>query len=645
MKSKKLVWALAAVVIAFCLTLTNVRANRDTPRIVHPLLGLAPVHTFVVTKTGDSGDDTHADPGTLRWAMVSANKSAGFDLIVFNISGSGVKTITVRNYLPDLTDNAGVMIDGTQSDDRIQIDGSNVTDHSGIEIESSNNVIKGLTINGVQGAGSGIALVNGASNNLILGNSLGVIPSGNASKANHTGVYIGPGSNNNWVGGTNGVTPGGSCTGDCNLLSGNRNFGVFLDHASGNHIVGNFIGLNAAGNAALPNGDDGILFGSASNNIIGGRTPPERNVIAASRTINIELAQNGTHDNLIQGNFVGLNSAGTAALSNPGVGIELNNYAHDNAIDGNVISGHANFGILSFMNATRTTITNNRIGIGAFSDINLGNRQKGIEIQGNNSKILYNRVAYSGNAGLRVKFGVGNLMSQNQLFKNGTLGIMLGIMYTENDPGDGDGGPNLLQNTPVLNKALDDGTTLTIQGTLNSRANGRYTLEFFYNPACDTFYTKQVGQALVYLGSTVVTTNSAGNASFSVPVNRAPGGGVVTSTATDSANNTSEISYCRAIESGQPAPPAPRPLSPSNGERVPSNPPLLDWAPSTGATRYQLVIKADSTTGTKVYSNQNITASEFTPPALAGGKTYFWRVAACNAAGCTKSVWFSFLVP
>jgi hypothetical protein len=29
---------------------------------------------------------------------------------------------------------------------------------------------------------------------------------------------------------------------------------------------------------------------------------------------------------------------------------------------------------------------------------------------------------------------------------------------------------------------------------------------------------------------------------------------------------------------------------------------------------------------------------------LEKGKTYFWRVLACNAQGCTKSVWQSFTI-
>src|SRR3989442_1046304 len=60
--------------------------------------------TFTVTNTNDSGD------GSLRWAITNANGTAGTDLIAFNISGTGVQTITPLSSLPYITD--PVTIDG-----------------------------------------------------------------------------------------------------------------------------------------------------------------------------------------------------------------------------------------------------------------------------------------------------------------------------------------------------------------------------------------------------------------------------------------------------------------------------------------------------------------------------------------------------
>jgi len=55
---------------------------------VEPLEERTPLAIFMVTNTNDSG------PGSLRQAILDANDAPGADEIGFNISGSGVRTIT-----------------------------------------------------------------------------------------------------------------------------------------------------------------------------------------------------------------------------------------------------------------------------------------------------------------------------------------------------------------------------------------------------------------------------------------------------------------------------------------------------------------------------------------------------------------------
>ena len=50
--------------------------------------GIASATTYTVTSTADSG------AGSLRQAITDANASLGLDTIAFNITGSGVHTIT-----------------------------------------------------------------------------------------------------------------------------------------------------------------------------------------------------------------------------------------------------------------------------------------------------------------------------------------------------------------------------------------------------------------------------------------------------------------------------------------------------------------------------------------------------------------------
>lgn len=65
-----------------------------------------------------------------------------------------------------------------------------------------------------------------------------------------------------------------------------------------------------------------------------------------------------------------------------------------------------------------------------------------------------NLIAFNGAHGVRVLNGIGTGILSNSIYANGLLGIDLdpaGI--TPNDNGDGDMGPNKLQNFPVLTSA------------------------------------------------------------------------------------------------------------------------------------------------------------------------------------------------
>ena len=95
--------------------------------------------------------------------------------------------------------------------------------------------------------------------NTISGNYIGTDVSGTASMPNGIfGLRI-VDSAFNTIGGTVGVSPGGSCTGDCNLISGNGNDAVHINgiNATENEVIGNFIGTDVSGTVARANGDEG----------------------------------------------------------------------------------------------------------------------------------------------------------------------------------------------------------------------------------------------------------------------------------------------------------------------------------------------------------------------------------------------------
>jgi hypothetical protein len=104
----------------------------------------------------------------------------------------------------------------------------------------------------------------------------------------------------------------------------------------------------------------------------------------------------------------------------------------------------------------------------------------------------------------------------------------------------------MAQNYPVLSQAVT-GNGTGIRGTLNSRPNQTFLLQFFANPVCNA---QGYGDGQFYLGQTTVVTSNNCNVSFvaNLPTPTTVGY-VITATATDSAKNTSEFSACVPVGS------------------------------------------------------------------------------------------------
>ena len=280
-----------------------------------------------------------------------------------------------------------------------------------------------------------------------------------------------------------------------NVISANGT-GVSLSFAdtTGNQIQGNYIGTDASGALDLGNANSGVEL-QAPDNVVGGTTPGARNVISGNGGNGVWLFGSGTTGNQIQGNLIGTNASGAAAVPNSSTGVRLerapgNDIGGTAAAAGNVISGNTGGGVL----VIQDTAIENRI---------LG----------------------------------------NSIHTNSGLGINLandGV--TLNDLDDPDTGPNIRQNFPVLTSAVSGGGQTEVAGHLNSEASKVYQLEFFSSPSCDSSGN---GEGAQFLGSASVTTDAGGDVSFSrtVPV-AAPRGHVVTATATDPAGSTSEFSSC-----------------------------------------------------------------------------------------------------
>ncbi len=275
---------------------------------------------------------------------------------------------------------------------------------------------------------------------------------------------------------------------------------------SGNVFQGNLIGTDRTGTFALGNASVALFIANnAPDNTVGGTAPGAGNVISASGLDAIRIGGSTTTGNVIQGNLIGTDVTGTAAL------------------------GNGNHGIFLTVSPSGTTI-------------------------GGATAASGNSIAFNAWDGVFIDSGVGNSVYGNQIFSNGELAIDLcadfdagtfscldTVEVTLNDVGDADVGANDLQNFPSL--ALVLAGTATVEGTLDGFPNTDFTLRFYSNMSCDP---SGYGEAETFLGDALVTTDGTGGASFAVPlgVSLSPGEQLA-ATATDPGGSTSELSACR----------------------------------------------------------------------------------------------------
>jgi CSLREA domain-containing protein len=349
--------------------------------------------------------------------------------------------------------------------------------------------------------------------------------------------------------------------------------GTNIVAASNVVIAGNFLGTDATGTTALGLAGTGycvqvVSFGSTipSDVIIGGPAAADRNlIVGAGIGVQLPFGSPGPGTGyVIQGNYIGTDVTGTVALGR-GLGMD----AITNAlVSGNLISGNPSGAIFQLLD--NNTVQGNLIGTQRDGTSPLPNGGNGIEISGGNSTIggtgagepnvIANSlgggvVIYNGQTQGSSNINTRNRISHNSIYANGLLGISLddSPCILANDAGDADTWAannvgNDGQNYPVITSASVSGGSATVSGTLNSIAGSAFTLEFFANAACDA---SGYGEGQTYLGTTSVTTDASGNASFGPLAFAVPAGQtVITSTATDAAGNTSEFSQCLTATGG-----------------------------------------------------------------------------------------------
>ena len=478
----------------------------------------------------------------------------------------GGTTALARNIISGNTA-YGVGIDTPATDNVVEGDyiGTNVTgdvalaNTIGVYIHSSDNTIGGT----VAGAGNlisgntdqGVDIAGSTTtDNVLLGNKIGTDITGSESLGNRLGgVYVYDGASHNTIGGTT--------AGARNLISGNVGEGVGIFAGHGNVVEGNWIGTNVDGTQALGNTSSGVVFsttairGTTSQNAIGGTAVGAGNVISGNGNGGI-FVTGGVLD-IVAGNLIGTNAAGTAAVPNAGAGITIDS-GSDNTIGGttagNVVSGNTGAGI-DIDSDTGDLVIGNKIGTNAADTAALANGGDGVEIDSgaSNNSIgaitagAGNTIAYNTNDGVQVEGTgtTGNAIRGNSIFANGLLGIELGTsgVPSTNVLGGSTSGPNDDENYPVLTiVSYTPGTGTTIAGNINTTPKTAVSIDLYTDTVegLDGY-----GQGQTYIGSVDVVTTNDGNASFTFLSTSLPRNAIVSATATDP-GNTSEFSLDQA---------------------------------------------------------------------------------------------------
>jgi hypothetical protein len=480
--------------------------------------------TFTVSSTADSG------AGTLRQAILDANANPGPDTITFSVAAFSV--ITPATPLPQITDTVNI-----GSGARVELNGSAAGPFGiGLRISAPDCVVSGMAINQWQEAG---IRIDGLANNTTLegGLHIGVDFAGNVAKGNvNRGVLI--------VGTTGNVI---RSAGLRNTISGNIGRGIEVTAGGAVTISGTNIGTNAAGTGDLGNTSHGIQIVNSSNSVIGdlviGNEAATRNVISGNNGSGIFIIGDvGTpaNNNVVRGNFIGVDIGGNTALGNSGSGITIADSG--NTVGGaagastrNVIAGNSVDGIsISSSLAAGNAIRGNYIGVGANATTAIPNTNNGIRfssLAANNlvgdtdvtpglCNMSCNLIANNGSAtatsaraGVYVEStaGVGNQIVGNSIFSNGAVtGIGIDLAApgaTANDTGDADTGPNNIQNKPVITQATD---AEFIAGTLSSVASTPFRIDFYRNDSGDG----AASEGRLYIGYVLTTTNASGVATF-----------------------------------------------------------------------------------------------------------------------------------
>ena len=429
------------------------QAARKAPRIGQPLRvesleRRAMLATYTVTNT--SGDV--ATPGSLPWAVQQANYTTPnqLDYINFNISGAGLKTITIRDtlYLNDQVVIDGMTQPGYVDEPLVYVQGDGTVYSIFLLHNDPSDATTSHNLSTIQGLGmydylaNAVTIFNTSQYHFIQYNWMGFRKEGatvlkntdlGAAYSQSRGVGIQSSWNtirfNTISGVDNGITVG-------DPFESGSTAPYVTNSFSSNKIGTDPAGMTAAG---YGNTSDGIFLGKNAREMWIG---PE-NTLSGNASAGVELLHSTNWHNIIFRNYIGTNATGTAAIGNGEVGVLIANGAYENAVGGpwggNVISGNALAGVALGTEAwgvgDHNWVQYNVIGLNAAQTAALPGQQVGVAVAAGCTlnTVEWNTIAGNTVNGIVAAAVTRNSFSRNYVgrsqsgtaFANGSYGIVL----------------------------------------------------------------------------------------------------------------------------------------------------------------------------------------------------------------------------
>jgi len=412
----------------------------------------------VLDSTGNTiGGDT---PGTRN--IISGNKTAGVRLYSTSPFFGPANNKVLGNIIG--LDATGVLAIPNEND--------------GVDITSDSNIIGGMTaaarnvISGNSWNGIDIFLPD---SNVVEGNYIGTDITGLIARPNELdGIHV-SGSYN---------VIGGTTAGARNVISGNVDDGIDIlaSPSTGNLVEGNYIGTDSTGLAALHNGQQGVSIYYAPLNVIGGITAAAGNVISGNGQDGVLIQGSTATGNIVEGNFIGTDITGEAALANVLNGVEIEGAALNiiggaatlaGSAPGNLISGNEGSGIYIQAAATSNSVLGNLIGLDEIGVTALPNKNSGVFIDSSSGNIIGSAVAgarnvISGNVGQGVV--INGTSATNNTVSGNYIGTDISGLLDR---------PNTVNGVAIANSPTNviGGTTVAARNVISGNTNDGVTIQ------------------------------------------------------------------------------------------------------------------------------------------------------------------------